>query len=463
MENVDSLTKSIEIVYNMPLPSTADTSGVAQPSQKLPSKAVGVDAIEGLITLVEEANLFPEPKNCLKTSLEAFSKICVERSRDFRAALRTDIIEKVIAPITKNFIKREDENNARIYDLESMPVGLDERQYLAKIKESQSCIEYLRGRLLDATTDLEMVKKEFKESSKFMRDTIREIKVALSHPPTPSFASVTQRPAAVRPTSLAANIPIQSQPESHVLLLKPKTDAPAGDARRVLETALVSRNSATRVSRITSVGGGGLLIEAPSEEDLQALEREVACVTEIGDNYSCSKPQKRRPQIIIFGLDNSVDRAGLQDSLGIKNHYLLDERNRPRYSVDFPVKGKRSTHWVVSLDPAIYKMIWREGGLYHGLSRHRFDNFFSVRQCRHCRRYGHIARFCPQADASLCDGCGLDHETNACPGPFCVNCEHANQQFRANYEVNHRPTDRIKCKSFARQKLNVIKITNYGH
>ncbi|GBM72087.1 hypothetical protein AVEN_266503-1 [Araneus ventricosus] len=88
---------------------------------------------------------------------------------------------------------------------------------------------------------------------------------------TPTFSKVISRPVA----PVRAAVP--SQRDSHVVLLRPKEDSTSEENRKRVETALTVRNSPARISCISKVSRGGLIIEVPSPEDLQALEVEIAC------------------------------------------------------------------------------------------------------------------------------------------------------------------------------------------
>ncbi|GBN44181.1 hypothetical protein AVEN_46785-1, partial [Araneus ventricosus] len=173
----------------------------------------------------------------------------------------------------------------------------------------------------------------------------------------------------MRPPPSATQVPYVNKRSEHVVLLRPKSQGTSSEEnRKAVETALVCRNSAARVNRISKVSNGGIIIEAPTAADLDALKTEFGCIPNIENRFSVTEPKRRRPQVIILGLDNSVDKDRLVTGLAAKNHFLCDTRNKPLFEVNFPIKGRRTTNWVISIDPVCYKRLFTEQGVYFEFS-----------------------------------------------------------------------------------------------
>ncbi|GBN24417.1 hypothetical protein AVEN_39029-1 [Araneus ventricosus] len=145
-----------------------------------------------------------------------------------------------------------------------------------------------------------------------------------------------------------------------------------------------------------------------------------------------------------------------------KNHFLCDTKNNPLFEINCPIRARRNTNWFISVDPSCYKRLFDEQGLYFEFSRFRFDNFFSVKQCRHCRRFSHTTKCCPGSKDVLCTNCGMDHLTSDCKQINCINSLESNQRFKTNFDLSHGPFDRIKCECFVKKKANLVRLTNYG-
>ncbi|GBM81112.1 hypothetical protein AVEN_109151-1 [Araneus ventricosus] len=437
-----------------------DMSFSSNKSQKIPpeamSKVSGVNIIETLINQVIDFNLDPVVADDLIACLQELSKIYINKPRDIKASVRDLLNDKVISPLIKLIQDRETYHLSNIYDIKSRLVDVDARQYQAKIRECESTIEYLRGKLNIVNTQLDDFKKDLKDSSKNLIDTTKEVRSLISKA-SPSFSDILQsRP--IVPTK----DPMNAQLNNHVVLLRPKKDSSSEDNRKLVENALITRNSPARINRISKVSKGGLIIEAPTKEDIEALEAELKCVFTLGEQFEISKPRRRRPQIIILGLPNDVDKERLIKGLSYKNHYLCDVNNKPLFEVNFSIRARFNTNWVVSVDPSVYKRLFEFQGLYFQFTRLRFDNFFGIKQCRHCRKFGHTTKWCPRAQDVLCGNCGLEHPTESCKEVICVNCRDANQRSGTTFKINHKPNDRSKCESYEKQKANLVRLTDYG-
>ncbi|GBM96121.1 hypothetical protein AVEN_153249-1 [Araneus ventricosus] len=349
---------------NLSLPSarkkTSKTTKTGQPSE---SKGVGG---------VESRNLL----NRLSLNL-IFSK----KSRDIRAAVREDIVSNIIAPLIQKFHCRETLHLAAIYDLQARPVSIEERTYQTKIRSCEETIENLKTELQLANTDLTEMNKELSKTAKSLMESSKEVKCFIKKS-QPSFSNVLQS----RPTT-TTRVPFTNQRSDHAVLLRPKgKGTTSDDNRKIVENALVCRNSAARVNRISKVSNGGLIIEAPSSADLQVLRAEIECIPALENHFDISKPKRRRPQVILSGLDNEIDKDRFLKGLSAKNHLLCDTKNNPLFEINFPIKARRNTNWVISVDPSCYKRLFHEQGLYFEFSRCRFDNFFSVKYSMHSGR-----------------------------------------------------------------------------
>ncbi|GBN56036.1 hypothetical protein AVEN_79295-1 [Araneus ventricosus] len=127
------------------------------------------------------------------------------------------------------------------------------------------------------------------------------------------------------------------------------------DNRKLVENALTTRNSAARINRISKVSKGELIIETPSLRDLEALEADISCVPSLGDHFEVSKPKRRRPQVIILGIPNDVDKDRLFKGLMAKYHFMYDSKNQPLFEVNFSIRARFSTNWIISVDRQFIK------------------------------------------------------------------------------------------------------------
>ncbi|GBN11600.1 hypothetical protein AVEN_23579-1 [Araneus ventricosus] len=300
-----SLCKNIETVFKIPNPNPVEGDSPAKDldvsstrSQKIPteslSKVAGVSSVELLINQIIDFNLEPDVSENLISLLQELIKIYANKFRDIKAGVRDSIVDKVITPFIKLFKDRETAHLTTIFDLKSRHIDITERQYQAKIRDCESTIESLKGKLSIINIELVEYKHDFKESSKSLIETTKQVKSFITRAAA-TFSEVTSRPVMARASVLA-------QRDNHVLLLRPKKESTSEDNRKRIETALTTRNSPARISRISKVSRGGLIIEAPTPDDLQALEAEIKCVPTLEAHFYISKPKRCRQQIILIGV-----------------------------------------------------------------------------------------------------------------------------------------------------------------
>ncbi|GBM70696.1 hypothetical protein AVEN_203822-1 [Araneus ventricosus] len=313
----ESLSQNIEPIFTMANPSpvegdaskTKDTSFSGVKSlQKIPpdsqSKVSGVGAVESLINEIIDYNFETSVSEALVSPLQELSKIFINKSRDIKAAVRVSIVEKVISPIINLLQDRETTNLSNIYDHKPRHVDATESQYQAKIRDCEAEIESLRGKLNLVSAELVEYKQDLKQSSKSLLETSKQVKSHI-YKATPSFSDVLSRPVA------PVRAPVTSQRDNNVVLLRPKKESSSEENRKRSETALTSRNSPARIRRISKVSRGGLITETPTPEDLESLKAEIKCVPSLENHFEVTRPKRRRPQIILIGLPNDVDKDRL--------------------------------------------------------------------------------------------------------------------------------------------------------
>ncbi|GBL80307.1 hypothetical protein AVEN_92229-1 [Araneus ventricosus] len=364
------LSKSIDTTFKMPASDDEETpdkginsSSTSVSSQKIPvvalSKVAGVGQIELIINDVIDYNFDPAISENIIAVLQELVKIFISKGRDIKAGSRESIVEKVIAPLIKFFKDRETTQLSTIYDLKSNQLDITERQYQSKKRSREATIESLKGKLSILSTELYDYKKDFKESSRSLIETTNQVKTLVSRA-APSFADITSRPSVNKS-------PVPAQRSNHVLLLRPKKESSGEDNRKRVETALITRNSPIRINRISKVSRGGLIIEAPNKDELQALERELACVNTIEEHFDITRPRKRSPQVILIGIPRDVDKERLSKGLSAKNIFLCDPTNKPLFELNFSMKTRFASNWVMTVDPVIYKRLFDESAFSSNL------------------------------------------------------------------------------------------------
>ncbi|GBM70296.1 hypothetical protein AVEN_262514-1 [Araneus ventricosus] len=123
-------------------------------------------------------------------------------------------------------------------------------------------------------------KDELKKTSSALVETAKEVRTLIDQP-RPSYTEVLRS----SPVALS-NAPVISKRDNHVVLLRPVKPSTSEENIKIIENVLTARNSAIRISRIGKVSQGGLIIEAPTEADLQALEAEIGCLPKLEERFT---------------------------------------------------------------------------------------------------------------------------------------------------------------------------------
>lgn len=85
----------------------------------------------------------------------------------------------------------------------------------------------------------------------------------------------------------------------------------------------------TKLSSMRDISQRGVLIIVDSTPDLEKLEAEMERI-ELTKDHSISKPERRNPEIIIFGVDPNLEREALVDALKRQNAALDGADTTPR-------------------------------------------------------------------------------------------------------------------------------------
>lgn len=115
------------------------------------------------------------------------------------------------------------------------------------------------------------------------------------------------------------------------------------------------------------------------------------------------------------------------------------------FIVKFPLKSRDNStqHWVLEVEPAVFKKLMRERRLYLKWSIINFKEYLRETRCFNCNRYGHISQNCPNPKTCTNRG-NIGHETGDCTNSAeCVNCKISNEKFKRNYDVKHKCNDKL--------------------
>ncbi|GFT04685.1 retrovirus-related Pol polyprotein from type-1 retrotransposable element R1 [Trichonephila clavipes] len=236
----------------------------------------------------------------------------------------------------------------------------------------------------------------------------------------PSYAQVASSPAAV------SSFTIPPPPSEQVLLVRPlEPNAGSSTTRNKITSFLLSKNLPFRITRIKNINNGGIAICLTTDEDVSKLSQELSNNADFA-SFSISKPVRRKPQFILFGVDSSYNKDSITKALLLKNEIFKDDG----FEVNFSIKSKSSNNWVISVIPDLYPVIKDHGYLYLNFERVRIETFISVMQCSTCGTLGHTRNHCSNTQACFSCSSTDDHDRTSCE-PRCINCTNHNIRFRS--------------------------------
>ncbi|GFY03666.1 CCHC-type domain-containing protein [Trichonephila clavipes] len=181
------------------------------------------------------------------------------------------------------------------------------------------------------------------------------------------------------------------------------------------------------ITRIKNINNGGIAICLNTDEDVSKLSQELSNNADFA-SFSISKPVRRKPQFILFGVDSSYNKDSITKALLLKNEIFKDGG----FEVHFSIKSKSSNNWVISVIPDLYPVIKDHGCLYLNFERVRIETFISVMQCSTCGTLGHTRNHCSNTQACFSCSSTDDHDRTSCE-PRCINCTNHNVRFRSGF------------------------------
>lgn len=180
-----------------------------------------------------------------------------------------------------------------------------------------------------------------------------------------------------------------------------------------------------KITSTREIRKGGLLIKTKDKEEMKKLIQKIEESDAAKENLEVFQPQKRRPQMIVYGLepgtdDNEVGQAFLKQD--------------PKYDAEdckIVHKQEKRDHvnYIVELHPELFNLHKERRRIRVGWVSATLREFLRPMQCYRCGLYGHTTKKC-NADVDLCTNCGKPgHKWEKCQEKGnCVNCVRANER-----------------------------------
>jgi len=199
----------------------------------------------------------------------------------------------------------------------------------------------------------------------------------------------------------------------------------------------------------------GLVVEMKRKEDGDKIIDLIKTNTEDG-KYIVETLTKRKPQIILYGLNNEITKEELENCL-IKQNDIEKED----FVIVHNYKVKYGTNWICEVNGKSFKKLvgWRKVNI--GFEKIKVREYLKPRQCFECWRYGHKGKDCK--NKKICVRCGDDdHDNEICQkSMMCANCNYQNVKFNRNIDSKHSPND-LNCPCLQNEIKKVKKYIYYG-
>ncbi|GBN96371.1 hypothetical protein AVEN_222284-1 [Araneus ventricosus] len=122
---------------------------------------------------------------------------------------------------------------------------------------------------------------------------------------TPSYAQMVTAP--VISSSKKRDRSRSRARKLHNVMVYPKTEGVTSDqTRKKIQSKILPSNINVKINSVKNIGKGGIIINAPSSDDIDKLIMEFQQIDEIRDGFQAFKPKLKDPSIIIFNVTEDL-------------------------------------------------------------------------------------------------------------------------------------------------------------
>jgi hypothetical protein len=302
--------------------------------------------------------------------------------------------------------------------------------------------------------------------TKQLTEEIAEIKSQLLNK---SYASVLK----------TNNSNVRPKPARNLVIIRPQNESQ--DCKQTEMQAkhiIISNKLNIGVKYIKNISKGGVVLDCDANEDTDKI---IETIREKSNDIIASKPLRKMPNIVIYGVSDDISEKDIIDELINKNDaiaaYLNDsttEDINQLIKIKFKFRRKNKSinenNWVLEIGPKLRSIIFNQiKSLRIGFKSCKFSDYFSITRCYNCNGFAHIAKDCKQHNPS-CGHCGQTHNTKECNisenQAFCTNCDKHNKasynKSKTFWATNHSCYSG-ECESLRRIRNLIIAKTCYEY
>ncbi|GIX87699.1 reverse transcriptase domain-containing protein [Caerostris darwini] len=167
----------------------------------------------------------------------------------------------------------------------------------------------------------------------------------------PTFAAVTKTIATNSKT--AAPKPKPKPKQQFVTTIRPIDQKNTSiQTKTFIQKNVDITSSKIAIKRVSPINQGGIIIETPTDQDLNKLLHELEKNPSIKNNYTVGKPIKRNPQFICFGLSEETEEQTVLKSIQAICDTIQDNGN---IRIVHSYKSQRGPHNISPKAAVLYK------------------------------------------------------------------------------------------------------------
>ncbi|GBN03979.1 hypothetical protein AVEN_20944-1 [Araneus ventricosus] len=243
---------------------------------------------------------------------------------------------------------------------------------------------------------------------------------------TPSYANALKR------------IPPSKRKAKNISLVFAKDkDTSSEEVKETLLKALAPSKIKTGIRNVKKLAKGGVAIECDTAKGTESILQEINSNEKLRLAFEAKTPAKRLPRLIIYDVDETVDKAEFINILVSQNDGIKEQDIKSSFKLKSRQAGK--SHWVIEAHPKAFHSLLRRRKIYFEWHMLSLREFLRPTRCYKCNRFGHISTNCQNAET--CPQCGEEgHKQPDCKSEAkCINCTEANMKFK----LTKSPAERI--------------------
>lgn len=254
----------------------------------------------------------------------------------------------------------------------------------------------------------------------------------------------------------------------------------------MIKASLDRARKSNLVDSVKHISKGGLLVECHSRETSDDIINTIN--NSLKNEFVASKPKKKKPQIILMGVDGEVSKESLITEIIESNREIKafiesrpnSEKIEDNISIRFKFRRmivetqateepqrrvEKTDKYVLEVSPQLRKVIFCLRSIKIGWRSHKYAEYLPIIRCHKCNNFGHFQTECKASQA--CGHCGQQHNSRECKTEKkdykCVNCCRFNDNNKSGkrVSVNHSSHSE-SCGAYKRIESLIINKTDYG-